>query len=175
LLSGGFPLLRMHQGEFEPVHTLLLGRAMNEPLVAGASAWPMTRHRLATFSDNPGLAKWAGTMGELGLLEQLVPETQGQRIGLILPNGYFTHPSSSPLPQNLESYCAFVHLSEHAEHFFHSRETLERRIAWAIEHPEQRDRFSRESAQKARSRKTYDALANDVLSFVRDRLSGRSR
>jgi hypothetical protein len=164
LLSGGFPLCRLHQGELAQINAWMFYQASQDNLQAVASAWPKQAHRLARFADSPWLMLWATAMQRLGLFDRLAPEICGHHPGPFLHNAYFD-PAVAPRPSP-QTDCAFWHLGQSAEHFFHSAATLESRIAAVLERPDLRSGLIRSAANRVRSRQTYDTIVRSIVELV---------
>lgn len=165
LLSGGFPLCRMHQHEFLQIYHRMLFEVTEPTLRAGASAWPLIRQRLARFEDNPQLQKWIPIWRGLGLFDRVVPQASGQRVGLVLHNAYFNEGYRPDRP-TVEKDSAFYQLMDPPECFFWDEATLEARVGWALEHREERGTLIESAAARARGRQTYDTIAGDLLRFL---------
>lgn len=171
LLSGGFPLLRLHAAELDEIRRWLLWWATERTPEACASAWPLIRHRVAPFAATAGLMRWADAMQALGQFERVFPPVCGQRLGVMLHNAYFDegYRPDRPAP---DRYCAYWHLGRHAEHFFHSARSLEERVADLLERPGLRAGLVEANASRARGTQTYGAVVDTILGLVERGLAG---
>lgn len=165
LLSGGFPLCRMHQNEFTGIYRRLLHAAMEAPLQPGASAWPRQGQSLARFQDNPQLAPMMPLWQRLGLAERVAAHMDGEPLGLMLHNAYF-EPGYRPTLAGETKDSAFHHLCERPDFFFWNEATLEQRVEWALEHPQERRSLIEQAAGRARAAQTYETIAADLLNFL---------
>lgn len=171
VMAGGFPLCRVNDGEFAQMYQLMLHEATGTRLKECASAWPLIRHRLARFEDNPHLEKWREVWETLGLGERVVHDSSGLRLGLMLHNACFNEGYRWPKGEP-EKYSAFCKLGGRAEFLFASEATLEARTAWALEHEAERREMIKRAAARARVGQTYDVIAGEMLGFVAGGLAG---
>jgi hypothetical protein len=172
VLSGGFQLCRMHQPEFMKLHQRLLYDATEKTLLASASAWPLIRHRLARFEDNPQLERLMRVWRTLGMEAQVAMCVDGKALGLMLHNAFFNEGYRPEAPNAADRDNAFALLGDRPEFFFWNEATLEARVGWALERGAERRELVEGAANRVRAAQTYETVAAEVLKFVATGLGG---
>jgi hypothetical protein len=172
ILSGGFPMCRVHVPErWSIVENLTrLGvRQGVKPLDLNDPTIPKKTF-VAQWSDAPALMQLASAMQRLGLFDDTFRPFGGSRIGPYIAEGEWLHPEMLP-DHDPDLWSAFGILGQAEQFMFHSQETLEQRIEHVLNRPDQRELLSSLARKRFLNRFTYTGFATRLLSFVRDGLA----
>lgn len=160
VLSGGFPLCRLHGPERCEILTALLGRA-------GLGDTRAAPDPARSWTDTPGLLAFLAAIQRLELFEPLYPLLEGAlRAGTLLELA-----GGPGAIAAAGRHCAFEALGGHAEFFFHSPETLERRLGYVLERSGARRALVASAAERLRERSTSERWAARILALVREELA----
>ncbi|MCC6676095.1 MAG: hypothetical protein IT436_03025 [Phycisphaerales bacterium] len=176
ILSGGFPLCRLHAAEVWEITWWLTHEGIAEgarpipgPIPAG---YPDT-FRTISWADAPSLMKLAAALQRLDLLDQVYPPIDGATLGPRV-NWKDYHPAPGPEVYRPDRFCAYWALNEQHDMFFHDAATMERRIEQVLARPDHREIASAAARRRISARSTYTGLARRMVEFIRDRLADQS-
>lgn len=168
VLSGGFPLCRLHMPEVWEIISWLAhegvaqgARSIPAPLPPSAPAGVRT----VGWADAPSLMKLAAALQNLGVMEQLYPPVEGAILGARV-NWKDYEPILSPEIYRPDRFCAYWALNERHEMFFHDAGSLESRVDFVLERPSLRAGLSAASRRRMAPHSTYAGLARRMAEFV---------
>lgn len=174
ILSGGFPLCRLHAPErWAIVETLTrLGVAQGaRPLDSSDPNIP-ARRRLTAWTEAPALMHLASALQRLGIFEDAVTPVGGCRQGPLIDEQEWLR-RGTLAPHEPDLWSAFGLLGQCEQFMFHTPESLEARIEFARVRPDLRHSLSAAARTRFQSKFTYDGFATRLLEFVRDSLGNR--
>ncbi len=172
ILSGGFPMCRIHVPERWSIVECLtrLGvRQGAKPLELNDPTIPKNTH-VVQWADAPALMQLASAMQRLGLFDQSFPLFGGSRIGPYVNEQEWQRPESLP-DHDPDLWSAFGILGQSEQFMFHSPDSLEQRIEFVLNRPDQREILSAAARKRFVNRFTYTGFADRLLKFVRDGLA----
>ena len=171
ILSGGFPLCRLHAPERWSIVECLtrLGvRQGAQPLDISDPNIP-NRRRVTCWSDAPALMQLASILQRLGIFEDTIRPAAGSRLGPMIDEQEW-HRGASLADHDPDLWSAFGLLGQSEQFMFHSAQTLEQRIELILDRPDLREALSAGARRRFLQRFTYSGFARRLLDFVRDRL-----
>lgn len=174
VLSGGFPLCRLHVPErwgiVECLTRLGVGQGAR-PLNVEDPTIPKNA-RIAQWADAPALMQLATGMQRLGVFDDTFPPYGGSRIGPAIAEAEWLEPQAvaESHPHHPDLWSAFLILGQMDQFLFHSPEMLEERIKVVLNRPRQREALCAAARNRFLNRFTYTGFAGRLLSFVRDGL-----
>lgn len=169
LLSGGFPLCRLHSPELNEITTWMVRLGLEQgarPVDVPTDVHVPDGWSVLGWADAPALMKMASLVQNLGLNEYYHRYGHpGPVVETALIEQWRDQPAHRP-----DRFSAYWLLAEQAEPFFHDAATLEGRIAMAVEKPAVRRAVSAAARRRIAGRCTYTGLAERMAGFVRDGL-----
>ncbi len=173
VLSGGFPLCRLHAPERWAIVECLsrLGVRQGAQPIEGLDHPDILKPcRVPSWADAPALMQLASAMQRLGLFEASFRTIGGACPGPMINEQEWLRPQALR-EHEMDLWSAFGLLGQSEQFMFHSRETLEQRVESAINRPDLREASSAAARRRFLDRFTYPGLACRLLDFVRDHLS----
>lgn len=172
ILSGGFPLCRLHAPERWAITECLcrLGVRQGAVPIEGLDHPDILKPcRVPSWADAPALMQLAGGMQRLGLFESTFLPIGGARPGPMI------HEREWRAPEQLrehdpELWSAFLLLGQNEHFLFHSPESLESRLDTVLARRDLREAWSAAARRRFTDRFTYSGFARRLLGFIRDQL-----
>lgn len=177
ILSGGFPLCRLHAAELWEITWWLTHQGVAEgaqPVPGPLPADYPGTFRTLGWADAPSLLKLAAALQRLGVLDQVYRPIEGATLG---PRVNWSDYDPAPPPETWrpDRFCALWALNEQDDMFFHDAASLERRVERVLQRPDLRAVASAAARRRVAARSTYTGLARRMAEFVRDRLIAHCR
>jgi len=172
VLSGGFPLCRLHVPERWAIVECLcrLGVRQGAHPIEGFDHPDIIKPcRVPSWADAPALMQLACAMQRLGLFDVAFRQIGGARPGPMINEQEWLRPETLR-EHEMDLWTAFGMLGQ-SEHFmFHSPQMLEERVEFVLSRPDLREAYSAVARKRFLSRFTYEGFARRLLGFVRDGL-----
>lgn len=169
LLSGGFPLCRMHASELNELILWHAGRSLREgvqPLIGARGP----RYPTLPWGASAAMMSLAAALQRLGVMDSLRLSVDDPVPGLVIRRGDYD-PADKYFRPEREKFCAYWNLGEQAEFFFHDPATLEQRMTDLIERPGLRAAVARVARSRTAESGTCTSLARRIAEFIRDGLA----
>jgi hypothetical protein len=174
ILSGGFPLCRVHGPERWAIIECLcrLGVRQGASPIEGLDHPDIIKPcRVPSWADAPALMQLASAMQRLDLFEASFRAIGSACPGPMINEQEWLRPETLSEHQ-MDLWSAFGLLGQSELFMFHSPESLERRVEVVLERPDLREVHSAAARRRFLDRFTYTGFACRLVEFVRDRLDG---